>query len=884
MHRPVVGPSLSFTQGTGEARYSSDEAHLKQLARQFVEDYPDVHGMAYAEARTLLFKHTGKQLDPEKVFWHRFHTAASSPRTFTGWEHSGRPYESMTFVELLLRRFTAHDQLASDELQLYGGFYTDGSAYGTYDERNEIALLPMQAMNDFWALDFNALFEARMAAFWALHGGNFCTLARSRFLAAAGVQLRRGRLTLAQFKLLTGAVVGKLQPVMTLSALQTTVTPPRGMSLHSFDIGGLECSEAFRVVSVHGWQILYLPSDDQPVHVFASDQELYRWVQHRLRQASSRPMFEAFFLRTDAQRQLHQGAFSAHAQLILDTPWVAGQALINANSGQRITGDVFEYLRDHAKQQLQSDAHVLMTSNTDLRKRMWMGYLDAFMNVFGGFAPLGWPMALTLVGAGVANVTLRVDQAITGKNAQERKAGLIGAIFNTIYLAFNLSVLIGMSRIASARGLDKPANVLPPASENTSTMTAHESIPMADLSGLEGNVILSPETPGSLGRMRGVQRLVSGETWINLNDMPFRVVFNDPLDSWIIVDPFNPATTGGARPVRLNARQEWELVGQPQAQAGISPSPTIGDVLSVKPYATIRSSFWDIYMQFNLPEEERLSELGMARQESVINLRESQPNDLLLQSATGNPVLIDGSGDQHWVFKGADGSYVGGRIAAYSVKDSAFNKFLRTGESRGVGQVDLIEELADDLLSVGPNNDVSLYRGGSYLRGTSGSFFRSGHIKAGDVLVNTDISSFSENPFTARVFCSSQAGENSADFAALGDQVRFDDTAIVFELPAKKYLNATPVALFSGNPQETESIFMPGHYFLIDNIQEVAGLNYKFMKVQLSEISQPKAWHTLYDLRTGELFSREQYAARLGEEGKPLVDRFFPISAAASTP
>jgi hypothetical protein len=33
----------------------------------------------------------------------------------------------------------------------------------------------------------------------------------------------------------------------------------------------------------------------------------------------------------------------------------------------------------------------------------------------------------------------------------------------------------------------------------------------------------------------------------------------------------------------------------------------------------------------------------------------------------------------------------------------------------------------------------------------------------------------------------------------------------------------------------------------------------------------------LYDLRTGKPFSREQYAAKLGDEGKPLVDRFFPL-------
>jgi hypothetical protein len=171
---------------------------------------------------------------------------------------------------------------------------------------------------------------------------------------------------------------------------------------------------------------------------------------------------------------------------------------------------------------------------------------------------------------------------------------------------------------------------------------------------------------------------------------------------------------------------------------------------------------------------------------------------------------------------------------------------------------------------------VSLYRGGSALRGTSGSFFRSGQIKAGNVLVTTDISSFSENPFIARVFCSSQAGHDSAAFALTHEQISFDDSAVVFELPAKHYLGATPVALFSESQQEAESIFMPGHYFLIDGIQEVTGLNFKFMKVQLTEIPQPKTWHVLLDMRTGEPFSREQYAAKLGPQGSTLLNMFFP--------
>jgi hypothetical protein len=151
--------------------------------------------------------------------------------------------------------------------------------------------------------------------------------------------------------------------------------------------------------------------------------------------------------------------------------------------------------------------------------------------------------------------------------------------------------------------------------------------------------------------------------------------------------------------------------------------------------------------------------------------------------------------------------------------------------------------------------------------------FRSGRIKAGDVLVNTDITSFSENPYMARVFSSSQAGEVSRNF---NGTIHFDHTSVVFELPAGNYLSATPIGPFSGNANEVESLIVPGHYFQVESIEEVTGNNYSFIKVQLKEVDKAQPGAGLYDLRTGQPFSREQYAAMLGDEGKSLIDLFFP--------
>nr|GFD43106.1 hypothetical protein [Tanacetum cinerariifolium] len=147
-------------------------------------------------------------------------------------------------------------------------------------------------------------------------------------------------------------------------------------------------------------------------------------------------------------------------------------------------------------------------------------------------------------------------------------------------------------------------------------------------------------------------------------------------------------------------------------------------------------------MQFNLDEERRLSALGNQRQASAVNVYELDSDEEVVSDSEGEDVVIDAWNEKHRVFKTTDNAYFGGAITRYTEDDDAYNVFLRTGEQRGADQIEAIERLVEDISEVEPNNDVALYRGGSGERGTSGKVFREGTIKAGDVLVNTDITSF----------------------------------------------------------------------------------------------------------------------------------------------
>lgn len=885
----MASKTTGFDRAALQQRHSDDESRLKRMARWFLEDYPDIHGLAYALARRILKKHSVGHLNPDQIYWHRFTDGTrSSPRTFTGWEHVGQPAESTTLVELVMHRFSAEDQDATPgTLQQTGGFYTDGPECRVFNEHNEVALLPQDVLNDFWAADFATIYTGAVKRFWAAHGENFRTLAKAHFLAAAANAKRADRLPDEYYQTVIDAVAASVPDVMTRAVLRARVVPQSGITFRSFDIGEYVAHDIVRIVDGKGGQILYVPSQRPAFHFFASDAALHAWVLEQCATDASRSTFTLHFFSSQAAKEQDSGVFDSWIGQLQRHEW-SDQKVIN-RIDQQIVTDVFEHLRERAQANMQAQGYLLLTSNSDLRKQMMMGYLNAFTQVFDGIAPLAWPLTLTLVGAALTNVGLSIDQALNGNTSRLRKAGVISAVLNSVFVVFNLPDMAGAGAALSETGV--------------AIETVDDWVPAQNsdvfLAEMRGNVVLDEDIADASGHMQGIRVLTNGETWIEIRNLPYRVSYNSSLRTWAIVNPQNPFAFFGFKPVRLNAVGEWELLAPPRLGGG-SPIDAVEGATSstgsqLQPLIPTRSAFWDTYMRFDLLEEEQLSKIALARQKAVVDdcVREYDPasdfdsemdtGGLISTDEHGNRLLVDAWGDEHRLFKTED-EYIGGRVSDYTARDEDFNVYLRTGESTLPNQIEMIEELAEDIDSIGCNNDVDLYRGGSGHRSTSGITFRSGTIKTGDILVNTDFTSFSENPYVARIFSSSQGGVQSHIFQLHindGAVIRFDDTSIVFEVPAKAYRTATPIAPFSGDWEEAESVFKPGTFFRIENIEEVVGEHFKFIKVRLSE--SPAGRHRtgepagrIFDLRTGEPFSREQYAARLGPQGSALLDMFFP--------
>jgi hypothetical protein len=276
---------------------------------------------------------------------------------------------------------------------------------------------------------------------------------------------------------------------------------------------------------------------------------------------------------------------------------------------------------------------------------------------------------------------------------------------------------------------------------------------------------------------------------------------------------------------------------------------------------------WERYM---LPAADELlaySDRALARQESLMGAVPWADLDVLGTSGE----YLDAFSEPYPVYRDEHG-YGSAAIAEYTSSPERYNNLWRglPLEGRRSVSIQRSHDLAHALGQIGVNNQLRLYRAASVLRGTGTSVFREGGVGVGDVLVTTDFTSFTENPYALwEVFNNPQA--------QVSGKAVFDDHAVMYVLEPGEFAEATPVAPFSRRPDEVESLMLPGRYLQVEKVTAVQGANHRFMEVRLKGLGQVPAGARVYEMRTGEVFDREALARRLGADDDSLMRRFFPI-------
>ncbi|QHG66735.1 membrane-targeted effector domain-containing toxin [Pseudomonas putida] len=567
---------------TQQVLIPDEEQQLHTLAQPLVSSCPDLRQMARDVAKRILRKHGHAELDPDDVYLNRFMTAQSSPHTFSGWQHQDSPFQSYTLPQLVLHRFDVADQDNSDLLSYLAGFYLNGPGAEAYDEHNEVPIAPKDVLEDFWQIDFSSQYHQRLDAFWQHHAQDYRALSKINFLSKALEACAhdpRGALATCIGQV-ARALTGHSPGPVTLEQLHELHVPTDGMRVCTFDIGGYVASDFLRVVMEDGRQLLYTPGEQDCLHLFTTRKELYWWVLINTNQADNRARFLSHFpAETHAQKADSAGL--NHLIDLLFFNWGGDDHHILNQLDRGVEGDAFSHLRDNMQQRMIADAHFTLRSNSDLRKQMWIGYLQAFGQIAAPLAALDWPIALAAVGAGLADTGLNIDQAVNGHTTSERHAGTIGAIFAAVDTLFNAALLASAGAGAAqeqlpdttAEPLPAPATPADPTSDPASPADIEAWVPEpyqpsstdALLLPFESNEIISVE-PGS-GDLTGIYTQ-HGNFYVLIDDKPYQVRHIAEMKAWVIIDPENPYSFYRNVPLRMAADGRWQPLERPGLQGG----------------------------------------------------------------------------------------------------------------------------------------------------------------------------------------------------------------------------------------------------------------------------------------------------------------------------
>jgi hypothetical protein len=560
----------------------ADVRALKDLVIPFVEACPDMHDMSYTEAQGILDKYGIQHIDPDQVWWHRFdNTSVTSSKAFLFWEHYPTPIESLTLSQLLVQRFHAQDQDNADLLDSDGGFYREGANARIYNETNEVKMYPSQVIKDLWRINFHDRYWKKMTDFWIDHSDNYRTLAKLNFISSAVQEHDGARLSNENLKTVLKAVAGNISWPITLDMLKAQAPAVEGLRVKPLYIGPYMATDILRIIDKHGRQILYTPGELNAFHVFETPHDLHWWLLCQNNHPDNRTRFMAHFP-LSAQQQDEDNVGLNHIIDLLYVTWGQYDNSLFDQDAPDLEGDAFTWIRESTVDRMLSDAELSLRSNSDLREKMWIGYLSTFARIFGSMAVAGWPVALAAVGAGIANIGLSMDQAVNGMNAKERKAGVLGAIFSSIDTLFNLLALGGTAEVAQVQ--EARAEFTP--QENLAAEVQHPTgtPPRVALAApgrsyvVEGENLLAPfetneifdglEPVSNEGKYRNIYQPPTGGNYIKIDQAFYRVRFVNEMKTWVIIDPANEFSFHRSLPVRLNAEGEWEPLTRPGLYGG----------------------------------------------------------------------------------------------------------------------------------------------------------------------------------------------------------------------------------------------------------------------------------------------------------------------------
>jgi hypothetical protein len=653
--RPESETADDMTDTAFEALGASARYWRERFA-QLVDQYPDLESDAFAAAESLLAQVGGLDHDPYEVYWHGFDSANSSPRTYTGWEHHGKPVQSMTLVELVMRRFNLDQQRNPDLLAQMGGFYTADAHALHYNEHNEVRLDPRKVLDHFWKVDFANQYLSRLRGFWINQENAYRTISKLSLLCSALLQCQRGKMTVEDFLEVYAAVANDASSPFSPEKLYGDIVSSSTTVVRALDVAGMVSHSVLRFCTTQGRQIVYCAMQHPSFVTVQNAEELYQWVQGHLATADGRQRFGVQFVRAEHNKQAEWATLQGHLSHIAKTPWAVGTSRLNVLNKQ-LDGYAFNFLTDSLKADMEQDAKYLLMSNSRLEKGLWIGYLESFLKLYGSLSLIGWPVAALSIAAGLLEVGLYADKAINALDEKERTEAIRGAIIQALNVVLSLPLLSDASllseydefEIDTGAQLDVDGEVLLPDEEDldggddmdnsvlssaldedsetdtdsgvldsdadqNDASTAQARRDAKDLAAWRPAIIRDAEfKPHRHGPLAGLYVRRGFETYARVHSTLYRVRYVHALKQWAVVDPLNPYGLHSYIPITLHGNA-WKAASRITLSATVDIETThVWSLAASDPSVNLQPPASTISIQVPLDDVEKIMDRYMVR-------------------------------------------------------------------------------------------------------------------------------------------------------------------------------------------------------------------------------------------------------------------------------
>ena len=340
------------------------------------------------------------------------------------------PHGPLTLVE----RLEPHSELSNASPYLvFNGLYrrTQPPRYAP-DTHLPVRAEDFQAF--LWSLSFLNSFKQRLEAYWEQHLPDYQKALRIAFIAACNQQMLEGTLSETQRQL----------------AWRAGGLLPRGdLRLSMLNVYGYSATDILLIRPGGGPEVLlYIPGNASPFHGFADESAMQHWFAAQCQEAHKREALLAHFARADWPDGLDfSGLRTALTGLGLYpsahrfNPWHPGFATSGFWDPQQVIGyrpetysplittELFEYLALRRQDRTYADADAQITSNHDINKARWSGYLQLATAILAPLAIVLPELTPLLIGGGLAQFSLGLDQAITGKSLGNKANGVANQAF-----------------------------------------------------------------------------------------------------------------------------------------------------------------------------------------------------------------------------------------------------------------------------------------------------------------------------------------------------------------------------------------------------------------------------------------------------------------------